>query len=182
MFLTFWENFKHQKSAEKNIMQSTHYLDLTINIQYIFVTWCEQLTHWKSPWCWERLRTEGEEGVRGWDGWMASPMQWTWTWANFGRWWGTGKPVYGVHAAVHGVAKSQTRLGDWKQQLNTLAASFSFLLLESFLFLIDMSFHLQIPRMYFWKIRTLGDLPSSPVVKTPYFQCRGHGFNPWLGN
>ena len=30
-----------------------------------------------------------EEGVRGWNGWMASPMQWTWTWANFGRWWGT---------------------------------------------------------------------------------------------
>ena len=23
----------------------------------------------------------------------ASPMQWTWTWANSGRWWGTGKPV-----------------------------------------------------------------------------------------
>ena len=29
-------------------------------------------THWKSPWCWERLRAEGEEGVRGWDGWMES--------------------------------------------------------------------------------------------------------------
>ena len=23
---------------------------------------------------------------------MASLIQWTWTWANFGRWWGTGKP------------------------------------------------------------------------------------------
>ena len=29
--------------------------------------------------------TEAEEGVRGWDGWMASPVQWTWIWANFGR-------------------------------------------------------------------------------------------------
>ena len=48
-------------------------------------------THWKSPWCWERLRA-GEEGTRGWDGCMASPMQWTWSWANFGRWWGTGRP------------------------------------------------------------------------------------------
>ena len=38
---------------------------------------CKQLTHWKSPWSWERLRAEGEEGIRGWDGWMASPMQWT---------------------------------------------------------------------------------------------------------
>ena len=26
------------------------------------------LTHWKSPWCWEGLGTEGEEGSRGWDG------------------------------------------------------------------------------------------------------------------
>ena len=56
----------------------------------ILVIWREQPTHWKSPWCWERLRAEGEEGIRGWDGWVASPVQWTWTWANFGRWWGTG--------------------------------------------------------------------------------------------
>ena len=26
------------------------------------------------PWCWERLRAEREEGVRGWDDWRASPM------------------------------------------------------------------------------------------------------------
>ena len=40
----------------------------------------------KSPWWWERLRAEGEEGVRGGDGWMPScPMWWTWTWANFER-------------------------------------------------------------------------------------------------
>ena len=46
----------------------------------------------KKPWCWERLKAEGEEGDRGCDGWMASPIQWTWTWAKSGRWWGTGKP------------------------------------------------------------------------------------------
>ena len=33
-----------------------------------------------------------EKRVRGWDGWMASPMRWTWTWANFRRWWGRGRP------------------------------------------------------------------------------------------
>ena len=32
-------------------------------------TWCEELTHCKRPWCWERLRAGGE-GDRGWDGWM----------------------------------------------------------------------------------------------------------------
>ena len=34
--------------------------------------------------CWERLR-EGEGGDdRGWDGWMASPTQWTWVWVDSG--------------------------------------------------------------------------------------------------
>ena len=34
----------------------------------------------------------GEEGNRGWDGWMASQSQRTWVWANSGSWWWTGKP------------------------------------------------------------------------------------------
>ena len=29
--------------------------------------------------CWERLKAGGEGDDRGWDGWMASPIQWTWT-------------------------------------------------------------------------------------------------------
>ena len=32
-------------------------------------TWCEELTHLKSPWCWERSRAGGEGDDRGWDGW-----------------------------------------------------------------------------------------------------------------
>ena len=36
-------------------------------------TWCEELTHWKRPWCWERLKSGGEGDDRGWDDWMASP-------------------------------------------------------------------------------------------------------------
>ena len=27
------------------------------------------------------------------NGWITSPTQWTWVWANSGRWWRTGKPV-----------------------------------------------------------------------------------------
>ena len=53
--------------------------------------WCEEQTHWKRPWCWERLRA-GEEGDRGWDGWMAPLTERIWVWANSGRWWRTGKP------------------------------------------------------------------------------------------
>ena len=45
-------------------------------------TWCEELTHWKRPWCWERLKAGGEGDDRGWDGWMVSPTQWTWAWVN----------------------------------------------------------------------------------------------------
>ena len=56
-------------------------------------TWCEKLTHWKRPWSWERLKAGGEGSGRGWNGWMASLTQWTWLWANSGRWWRTGKPV-----------------------------------------------------------------------------------------
>ena len=44
------------------------------------VTWREELTHWKRPWCWERLRA-GEGNDRGWDGWMAS-LTWC-TWVEF---------------------------------------------------------------------------------------------------
>jgi len=55
-------------------------------------TWCEELTHWKRPWCWERLKAGGEGEDRGWDGWMASLTQWTWTWASSRSWWRSGKP------------------------------------------------------------------------------------------
>ena len=80
---------------------------LKLKLQY-FATWCEELTHLKRPWCWERLRA-GEEGHdRGWDGWMASLTQWTWVWVN-------SELVMdreAWRAAVHGVAKSWTWLSD----------------------------------------------------------------------
>ena len=55
-------------------------------------TWFEELTHWKRPWCWVRLKVGGEGDDRGWDGWMASPTQWTWIWVSSSSWWWTGKP------------------------------------------------------------------------------------------
>ena len=71
-----------------------------------WTTWCEELTHWKRPRCWERLKAGGEGDDRGWDGWMASLTRWTWVWANSGRQWRTGKP---------GVLQSMgsQRLSDW---------------------------------------------------------------------
>ena len=54
---------------------------LKLKLQY-FGHLSEELTHWKRPWCWERLKVGGEGDNIGWDGWMASPTQWTWVWAS----------------------------------------------------------------------------------------------------
>ena len=55
----------------------------------------------------EGRRRSGE--TKGWDGWMASPIQWTGVWANSGRWWGTRRPS--VLPSVG--SQSQTWLSDW---------------------------------------------------------------------
>ena len=55
-----------------------------------------QLTHWKRPWCWERLKVGGEGDDRGGDDWMASLTGWAWVWASSGSWWWTGRP--GMHS------------------------------------------------------------------------------------
>jgi len=75
-----------------------------------FATCCEELTHLKRPWCWERLKA-GAGDNRGWDGWMASLTQWTWVWVDSSSWWWTGA----WRAAVHGVTKSWTWLSNWME-------------------------------------------------------------------
>ena len=56
-------------------------------------TWCEELTHWKRPWCWKRLKAGGEGDDRGWDGYRG----WHHRLDGHGfeptrRQWRTGKP------------------------------------------------------------------------------------------
>ena len=76
-------------------------------------TSCEELTHWKRPWCWEGLGAGGEGEDRGWDGWMASPTRWAWVWVNSGSWWWTGRP--GVLRFMG--SQSRTRLSHWTGEL-----------------------------------------------------------------
>ena len=88
---------------------------------FIGIFWCwaeaptlrppgkKNLTHWKRPWCWERLWAGGERYDRGWDGWMASPTQWTWIWASSRRWWRIEKSVM-LHSMG---SQGHTWLNNW---------------------------------------------------------------------
>ena len=83
-------------------------------------TWCEELTHLKRPWFWERLRADWEGDDRGWDDWMASPPQWTRVLINSGSWWWTGSP------GVLRFLGSQRVGQDWVTELNWIQMDFLF--------------------------------------------------------
>ena len=92
-------------------------------------TWFKELTHWKRPWCWERLRAGGEEDERGWNGWMASPTQWTWVWVNSGSWWWTGR--LGVLWFMG--LQSRTRLSDRTEPIHVFLCVTNFKVLKLYL-------------------------------------------------
>ena len=89
LFVTPWS------SPGQNTGESSHSLKSTLNVHWkdwcwswrsnTLATWCKEPTHWKIPWCCERLKAKGEASSRGWGGYIASPTQWTWIWANSGR-------------------------------------------------------------------------------------------------
>ena len=84
-------------------------LMLKLKLQSL-ATWCKELTHWKRPWFWERLKA-GEEGYdRGWDGWMASSTRWSLS--KLGSWWWTGKP-----GMLQSMGSQRVR-HDWATELN----------------------------------------------------------------
>ena len=92
-----WESLGLQEDptslCQRRSVLGVHWKDWcwSWNSSILAISW-EELTHLKGPRCWERLRAGGEGDDRGWDGWMASPTQWTWVWVNFGSWWWTGRP------------------------------------------------------------------------------------------
>ena len=88
-----WQQGDQTSQSERKPTLNIHWKNWCWSWSFnALATWCEEPTHWKRPWCWERLRTGGEGDDRGWDGWMASLTRWTWVWASSGSWWWTGKP------------------------------------------------------------------------------------------
>ena len=88
-----WTARRSNQSILKEISPdcSLEGLMVKLKLQY-WATGCKKLTHLKRSWCWERWKAGGKGDDREWDGWMASPTQWTWVWENSRSWWWTGKP------------------------------------------------------------------------------------------
>ena len=86
-----WTARRSNQSILKEIKYSLEGLMLKLKLQYF--------GHLMRPadWLEKTLMLGKIEGWRrrgdwGWDGWTGSLTQWTWVWANSGRWWRTGKP------------------------------------------------------------------------------------------
>ena len=117
-------------------------------------TWCEELTHWKRPWCWKRLKAEGEGDDRGWDGWMASLIQWTWVWASSRNLWWTGKP-----GLLQSMGSQRVRHG-WVTELKRY--SYSFQILET---LVTIEYWYLTWKVIFWWITTSKSLSNLEKIE-----------------
>ena len=103
---------RSNQSILRKISPGVHWKDWWSWNSNTLATWCEELSHWRRPWCWERLRARGEGDDRIWDGWMASSSQWTWVWVDSGSWLWTGRP------GVLRFMGSQRVGHDWATKLN----------------------------------------------------------------
>ena len=110
-----WTARKSNQSFLKEISLSVYWKDWcwSWNSNNL-ATWWEELTHWKRPWGWERLKAKVKGEDRGWDYCIATQTWWTWVWASSGSWWWTGKPgvlqSMGSQRVRHYLA---TELTDW---------------------------------------------------------------------
>ena len=98
----------HTSKSQREWTLNTHWKDWCWSSNTL-ATWCKEPTHWKKTLMLGKIEVEGKESDRGWDGWTASPIQWTWT----------DEGHEGLACCCPWSTESQTRLGDWttKQSL-----------------------------------------------------------------
>ena len=100
----------HPKGDQSSIL--TGRTDIDLKLQYFGHLFWEQLTHWKRPWCWERVRAGEEGGKRGWNERMVSLTQSSWVSASSRSWWWTEKP-----GMLQSMGSQRVR-HDWATELN----------------------------------------------------------------
>ena len=110
-----WESLGQQgdqnSESQKKLIINLHWKDWCWSWNSnTLANCCEELTHWKRPWCWERLKAGGEGDDRGqmvgWHHWLNGH--------EFEQALGYGDGQGSLaYAAVHGVTKNWTRLSDW---------------------------------------------------------------------
>ena len=103
-----WTARRSNQSVLKEINPDCSLEGLMLKLQY-FGRLMWELTAWKRPWCWERLKAGRKGDNRGWDG---SPTRWTWVWVISGNWWWTGKPDL-----LKSMGSQRVR-HDWATELN----------------------------------------------------------------
>ena len=84
-----WKTRRSNQSFLKEISPECSLEGLMLKLKLQYFSHLMQRDSLENTQCWEGLRAGGEGDDRGWDGWMASPTQWTWVWVNSRRWWWT---------------------------------------------------------------------------------------------
>ena len=78
-----------------NFFLCQDFVSLYVYRYYIYFFFISPLILCSFYWAWSvslHVKAGGEGDDRGWVGWMASPIQWTWVWVNSKSWWWTGRP------------------------------------------------------------------------------------------
>ena len=108
-----WTARRSKQSILKEISPECSLEGMMLKLKlHTLATWCGEWTHFKRPWCWERLKAGRQGDIREWDGWMASLTQRTGVWVNSGNWWWTGRP-----GVLQSMGLQRVR-HDWATELN----------------------------------------------------------------
>ena len=107
-----WTERRSNQSILKKVSPEYSVEGLVLKLKLQYLGHLMQRTDSLEKTLMERLKAGGEEDDRGWDGWMASPTQWTWVWASSRSWWWRRKP--GVLQSMG----SQRVKHNWATELN----------------------------------------------------------------